>query len=325
MSFQVRSRGHQGAYDNIGVVGSGMGDQDQQQQQGPEAQAIGSRRPVVLPESFNGEGDWSDWIEHFESVAAVNRWTEEEKLLWLRVRLVGRAATAFKRVDEDAKRSYGDSIAALKERFDPGSKRELYLAELLARKKRPREEWAAFAEDLKRLVERAYPELQDNAREQIALTHYLGQLDQPQLAFSVKQRRPKAVDEAVRTTLEMESYLSAPTLTVLPPLNEKHQEDSQSGIAAVGKKPLPPSIAPMLEQILDRLDKLETRLDRLASEQTANVSTSPTPAADKLDRPRTSRGPIKCHRCGKPGHLAKGCLAPKPQQRYSTGNDKPSM
>ena len=144
MSFQVRSRGHQGTYNNIGVVGSGMGDQDQQQQQGPEAQAIGSRQPVILPESFHGEGDWSDWIEHFESVAVFNRWMEEGKLLWLRVRLVGRAATAFKRVDEDAKRSYGDCIAALKERFDPGSKHELYLAELLARKKRPREEWAAF-------------------------------------------------------------------------------------------------------------------------------------------------------------------------------------
>ena len=185
--------------------------QEQEQQQGPVAQANPNRRPVVLPEAFNGEGDWSDWIEHFESVAAVNRWTEEEKLLWLRVRLVGRAATAFKRVDEGAKESYTNSVTALKERFDPGSKRKLYLAELLARKKRPREEWAAFAEDLKRLMEWAYPELQDNAREQIALTHYLGQLDQPQLAFSVKQRRPKSVDEAVRTTLEMDPTLVPPS------------------------------------------------------------------------------------------------------------------
>ena len=98
---------------------------------------------------------------------SCNRWTEEGKLLWLRVRLVGhcQAATAFKRVDEGAKESYTNSVTALKERFDPGSKCELYLAELLARKKRTREEWAAFAEDLKRLVERAYPELQDNARE----------------------------------------------------------------------------------------------------------------------------------------------------------------
>ena len=74
----------------------------------------------------------------------------------------------------------------LRERFDPSSKRELYLAELLGRKKRRGEDWATFAEDLKTLVDKAYPELQDDAKEQMALTHYLGQFEQQQLAFSVK-------------------------------------------------------------------------------------------------------------------------------------------
>ena len=137
----------------------------------------------------------------------MNGWQDREKLLWLRVRLVGRAATAFRRVDDGARGSYTDCIEALKEQFDLHSKHELYLAELLAWKKRRSEDWAMFAEDLKLLVDKAYPELQDNAREQLALTHYLGQLEQPQLAFSVKQRRPRTVDEVVRTTLEMESYL----------------------------------------------------------------------------------------------------------------------
>ena len=57
------------------------------------------------------------------------------------------------------------------------------------------------------LVDKAYPGLSEDAREQLALTHYLGQLEHPQVPFSVKQRGPKTVDEAVRTTLEMESYM----------------------------------------------------------------------------------------------------------------------
>ena len=117
-------------------------------------------RPLVLPEPYNGEGDWSGWAEHFESVAAVNGWKELEKLLWLRVRLVGRAATALKRIPDGARESYEDCMGALKERFDPSSRRELYLAELLGRKKRRSEDWAPFAEDLNTLVDRAYPELQ---------------------------------------------------------------------------------------------------------------------------------------------------------------------
>ena len=44
-----------------------------------------SRRPVLTPDPFSGEGRWDDWIEHFESMAEVNGWDEAAKLLWLRV------------------------------------------------------------------------------------------------------------------------------------------------------------------------------------------------------------------------------------------------
>ena len=89
--------------------------------------------PRVLPEPYNGKSSWTDWHEHFESVAAINRWKDGEKILWLRVRLVSRAATAFKRVPEPARGNFADCIEALRERFDPSSKRKLYLAELLGR------------------------------------------------------------------------------------------------------------------------------------------------------------------------------------------------
>ena len=67
-----------------------------------------------------------------------------------------------------------------------------------------------FADNLKTLVEKGFPKLQDNAKEQLALQNYLGQLDPPQVEFSVKQKQPKNVDEAVAATIEMESYLSPP-------------------------------------------------------------------------------------------------------------------
>ena len=37
-------------------------------------------KPVVLPEPFNGETSWEDWKLHFEDVAAVNEWTDNQKL-----------------------------------------------------------------------------------------------------------------------------------------------------------------------------------------------------------------------------------------------------
>ena len=42
-------------------------------------------RPLVLPELFNGETDYCDWIDHFKNVAALNAWDESTKLQWLKV------------------------------------------------------------------------------------------------------------------------------------------------------------------------------------------------------------------------------------------------
>ena len=64
-----------------------------------------------------------------------------------------------------------------------------------------------FGDDLKLLTDWAYPDLPDKAREWFALNQYLTQLDNAQVAFGVRQAKPKVVDEAVRLTLEMEPYL----------------------------------------------------------------------------------------------------------------------
>ena len=164
-------------------------------------------KPVIAPEPFAEEGSWDDWIDHFESVAAVNKWEDAQKLFWIRVRMTGRAQKAYKNLSEEAKGSYGLCKKGMRERFEPASKKELYQSEFHVRRKCRTEEWAVFVEDLKILADRAFPDLQEEAKEHLALTHYLGQQENPQVAFGVKQRRPKTVDEAVTVTLELESYL----------------------------------------------------------------------------------------------------------------------
>ena len=50
---------------------------------------------VLLPIAFRGGGDFVDWISHSESVSAINKWTDEEKLLWLYIRKTREAHSAF--------------------------------------------------------------------------------------------------------------------------------------------------------------------------------------------------------------------------------------
>ena len=51
-------------------------------------------RPLVLPDTYSGEGNWCQWIYHFQNVAEGNEWDGAKKVLWLKVRFTGRAQMA---------------------------------------------------------------------------------------------------------------------------------------------------------------------------------------------------------------------------------------
>ena len=119
------------------------------------------------------------------------------------VRLTGKAQTAWKRLTPDAKSSYAAAKEALQKRFEPESKRKLYLVEFQTRRRRPSEQWndVDFGDELRVLADKAFPELDDKAKELLSLERYLGELDNPQIAFTVWQKQPKTLDEAVMCTL----------------------------------------------------------------------------------------------------------------------------
>ena len=92
---------------------------------------------------------------------------------------------------------------------------EPFHAEFKTHTKWKLESWADFADDLKSLVDKAYPELEEVARERLAVNQYLQQLEHPQVTSSVKlsvfqQKQPAKLDEAVSAMLEMEAYTLKP-------------------------------------------------------------------------------------------------------------------
>ena len=276
-------------------------------------------KPLIVPEPFSGVGSWEDWIDHFESAAAVNKWEDADKLLWLRARMTGRAQKSYKNLPDIARATYDACKTALQERFEPASKKDLYLTEFYARKKRKTEDWASFAEDVKTLADRAFSNLEEAAREHLALTRYLEQLDNQQVAFSVKQKRSKSVDEAVTATLEMESYLinsGGPSggHVGVGALQEEKNEDC---VAAVTQSKQD-TMMEMMQAMMERLEKLETRERRDQPPASRRFQPrGPRQArawpSESWSRNTASRQPITCFRCGKEGHVARGCRAPKPE------------
>ena len=204
-------------------------------------------KPVIVPEFYSGEGSFEDWIDQFESIAEISCWDDEQKLRWLKVRLMGRALMAYKKFPVTARASFKNAVRALQERFEPGSRRDLYLAEFQTRRKVKTESWPEFGEDLLMLVDKAYPLLGNEARQQLALQRYLSQLDNDQVAFSVKQGKPTTVEAAVSATLECESYL------VKPPMNCGAVTPAQ--VESKDNR----TLMDMMMQLMSRMDKLEEK------------------------------------------------------------------
>ena len=116
------------------------------------------------------------------------------------------ANVAYQRFSHEVRKSYAMSKDALWTRFEPASKVECYKAELQKHTKKDSESWADFGDELLLLVERAFPEFPVQARDVIALDHFLGHLQPPQISLYVRQQKPKSVKQVVDATLEVESY-----------------------------------------------------------------------------------------------------------------------
>jgi len=156
-----------------------------------------------------------------------------------------------------ARSSYKKAKVALQGRFKPESRRDLYLAEFQTRRKGKTETWPEFGEDLMTLVDKAYPSLDYAARQQQALQRYLSQLKNEQVAFNVKQRKPKSIEAAVSTTLECESRSYSSDTAIAPVQVESKRDDA---------------LVEMMTQLMARMDRLEGNSKHAHPKQDSTVT-----------------------------------------------------
>ena len=265
----------------------------------------GGARPLVLPEVFDGTGSWTDWCFHFDNVAAVNGWSEAQKLQWLRVRVTGRAQKALLRLPAVTAPSFDSTRDALRARFEPESRQTRYQAEFQLRRKKAAEGWADFADALRTLADKAYPTLQEEARERLAINAYLDQLPQPQLSFAVRQKQPDTLDEAVATTLEMESYLPSQGASAV---DLSQTDDPRVTVHAVDK----------VTQLTQAMDKLVKRMEQLQLQVAGSGHPGEPQSGSRRRQRRGFDG--ECWNCHQRGHLARNCPLPQQPNQDQSGN-----
>ena len=95
------------------------------------------------------------------------------------------------------------------ENFPLYGSRESYKVKFQNREWQSTESWADFGDTLLSLLDQAFLDVPDNAREALALERFLSQLNLLQISFAMRQCKMKCVREAVCATLEAESHLIA--------------------------------------------------------------------------------------------------------------------
>ena len=139
---------------------------------------------------------------------------------------------------------------------------------------------------------KAFPNLQDEAREQLALNRYMDQLKDPQISFAVKQRRPQNIQEAVSATIELQSYLVKPHTQGAV---QQVQKEEEGAVAAI--KLTQASMLEAMQKLVNRVEQLEAGPQRYRPQRPPRDSS----------RQRTRAQPVVCYRCRQVGHLARGC------------------
>ena len=96
------------------------------------------------------------------------------------------------------------------------------------------------------------------AKELLALERYLGELDNPKVAFAVRQREPKTVDEAVTAMLEIQSYLHPGVRQEVNATTVAEEVGAQSIAATLSTSSGQDTVLEMLKTLSARLKRLES-------------------------------------------------------------------
>ena len=103
------------------------------------------------------------------------------------------------------------------------------------RRHKKEEAWAELADNLCLLAGKVFPELEEEAKEQLSLDYFLSLLDNPEL-LSVKQKQPKTTEDAVATSWMWPYIHSSHVHQVSTMLRNENTHSNQAWVHAIQSK-----------------------------------------------------------------------------------------
>jgi len=178
-----------------------------------------------------------------------------------------------------------------------------------------------LADNLRLLVDKAFPDLDSRAKE---LDQFLSLIEDLDATLCIRQRCPKDLNKTVACVLEIEAYLT------LRPHPQRKALDLQQPSGDVDSLEVVSAIQLSQDTIIQMLHALTTWVDKLESVISAACSIGVNPdckascnqttncySQDQQSTPKQRShgdlgGPV-CRCCGREGHFSRGCAARIPE------------
>ena len=229
-------------------------------------------RPAVMPEAFDGKGDWAEYLAYYNQCAAINQWTDAQKAGFLGVRLRDAAQRYYTTIPAARRQNWGHVVADMGLRFAPDANVRQYKAQFKARRRRANEPLVTLADDLRRLVARAYPTMADALQQELVRDQFVEALTPASLRVRLQENPPPTIQEAMEMALHLERiWLDAGVMEVNPGHAHMVQGDLLQPVMAITGQSWPGSQdqgsgakpSSSLDRVADELAKLTARIDAL--------------------------------------------------------------
>lgn len=262
---------------------------------------FGTSRTLRAPTpTFDGSTPWRDYLVQFELIAELNCWDERSKALQLAASLRGPAQAVLADLEAGRRRVYHLVIEALEQRFGNKNQTELFKAMLRSRTRKSEESLPELAHDIKRLLNRAYPDATPEMKETLAKDYFIDALGDSDAKWRVYQARPRQLEDAVTIAVELEAFGQAESKKSAPPRKlvartvEKRQDPSPTSDSM---EELTKVLTAALSKGFEDLTKRFTNLQKDADEHPTKTRRKPSD--------------LNCWNCGEKGHFRRNCPNPK--------------
>ena len=195
---------------------------------GPPSAAI-TLPSWLMPVSFNGSGDFEDYLQQFNTATMLAGWLSprhDHRPQYFALRLTDNMLHFYTTLSPEQPADYDLLMDAFRQNYTTNV--DILKARLKAAKHQPQQEIANFLCDLRTLARRAYrtsPHLID----QIVLTSFVEGLKSPTLRWELRKAKPRTVEEALTLAIELDTFISLERTNYLGSASQSNFSINQIG------------------------------------------------------------------------------------------------